>query len=78
MRHEPIHKFVRYRNPNNDFEDTIWYPTDSNGYYMKINDKPTFVTEPARYRYSEFWDKVYNEYYNYLKNGGKIIAKIIP
>ncbi|CAK1551143.1 unnamed protein product [Leptosia nina] len=65
--------FIKYGNPTpNDSGGIMWPEYGKEQNYLIINDKPIVMQRhlSSRTVKTNFWDKVYEDYENYLKNGG--------
>ncbi|CAK1580354.1 unnamed protein product [Parnassius mnemosyne] len=65
--------------PQNLASNYKWPEYGKNGTFLIINENPTEGTlSPPLLARLKFWYDVYETYYNYVENGGKLEAKNIP
>ncbi|XP_072946208.1 venom carboxylesterase-6-like [Epargyreus clarus] len=77
-----ISNFIHYGNPTPDSlnNDIKWPDYGKEQNYLLLNENPVAAKFNSNVLYPrmQFWEKVYDDYYDYMDNGGEIQKKIIP
>ncbi|GBP60048.1 hypothetical protein EVAR_44258_1 [Eumeta japonica] len=64
--------------PTSPVTNYSWPDSGEDRTYLLLNDQPHARAGPPLPSRTKFWEDVYEDYYKYIRDGGKLQPQIVP
>ncbi|GBP60047.1 Juvenile hormone esterase [Eumeta japonica] len=70
--------FIKYGTPTSPVTNYTWPDSGEDRTYLLLNDQPHARAGPPLPSRTKFWEDVYEDYYEYIRDSGKLEPQIVP